>query len=130
MLNKALDVRCVVHGDDFSFSGTDRALTKIEEGMSKAFMCKIEGRLGDGPTDVQQLRILNRVVTCCSWGIQYEPDPPHAEVLIRELEVQDKEHVVTPGIKWKPEEIEKAEVLDDGRRRGIVHWLPKPTIWV
>ena len=79
--NKELDVRCVVHGDDFTFSGSDQALDIVEKGMKKAFMCKIEGRLGDGPRDTDQLRILNRIVTWCKWGIQYKPDPKHAEVI-------------------------------------------------
>ena len=40
----ALDVRCVVHGDDFTFSGDDNALDHIQRCMEKAFLCKIEGR--------------------------------------------------------------------------------------
>ena len=68
--------------------------------MKKAFLCKIEGRLGDGAQDLRQARILNRVVTWEAWGIQYEPDPRHAEVLVRELDIQSKEKVATPGIKW------------------------------
>ena len=110
--NAELQVRCVVHGDDFTFSGTDSALNAVEKGMKEAFLCKVEGRLGDGPGDLQEIRILNRVVTWCKWGIQYEADPRHAEILMRELEVQSKEHVVTPGVKWKPEDIEQATPLD------------------
>ena len=81
--------------------------------MTQAFLCKVEGRLGGGSKDLKQARILNRVISWQDWGIQYEADPRHAEVLIRELEVTPKEAVVTPGVKWKPEDIESARPLDD-----------------
>ena len=64
-------VRCVVHGDDFTFSGYDADLDWVQEAMSKAFLCKVCGRLGNGPGDVQELRLLNRVIR---WT------PPGAEV--------------------------------------------------
>ena len=70
--------------------------------MENKFLCKIEGRMGGAPEDVKQARILNRIITWEELGIQYEADPRHAEVLIREMEVGDKEVVVTPGVKWKP----------------------------
>ena len=69
--------------------------------------------MGGDPKDVEQARILNRISTSAEWGIQYEADPRHAEVLIRELEVGNKEVVVTPGVKWKPEDIESATALDE-----------------
>eukprot|EP00969_Alexandrium_andersonii_P279721 12364863-Alexandrium_andersonii.AAC.1 len=41
-----LDVRCVVHGGDFTFTGCDPALDVAERLMNEKFMCKVEGRLG------------------------------------------------------------------------------------
>ena len=64
-----LQVRCVVHGDDFTFSGNNEALDEIQRQMETAFLCKIEGRLGGDPQDLKQVRILNRVVSWESWGI-------------------------------------------------------------
>ena len=104
-------MRCVVHGDDFTFSGSDDSLDWVQSQMEKPFLCKGEGRLGDGPTDLRQARVPNTVVTWESWGIKYEPDPRHAEILIRELEVQDKERVVSPGVKWRAEDVEAAVAL-------------------
>ena len=37
------------------------------------------------------------------------------DLLVRELKVSEKEAVVTPGTKWKPEDIESATTLDDVR---------------
>ena len=102
----------MVHGDDFTFSGTGEALDWAQEQMERAFLCKVEGRLGDGPNNLREAKILNRVVTWKPWGIQYEADPRHGEILVRELGVQDKEKVVSPGVKWKIEDIEDAELLD------------------
>ena len=81
-----LDVQCVVHGGDFSFSGADYALDWIQERMQRAFLCKVECRLGPDPSDDKHARILNRVISWEKWGIQYEADPRHAEVLVRELD--------------------------------------------
>ena len=49
-----LDVRCVVHGGDFTFSGSDEALNWIQGRMEKELLCNIEGRMGGGPQDVKQ----------------------------------------------------------------------------
>ena len=41
--------------------------------------------------------MLNRLVTWESWGIIYEADPRHAEIIISELGLQDARPVATPG---------------------------------
>ena len=56
-------VQCVVHGDDFTFSGCDSALDWTRERMQQAFLSKIDGRLGPDPQDLKQARILNRVIS-------------------------------------------------------------------
>ena len=62
-------VRCVAHGNDFTFTGCDEDLDWAHEGMGKAFLCKVVGRLGNGPGDVQELRLLNRVVRWTPQGL-------------------------------------------------------------
>ena len=113
--NANLDIRCVVHGDDFTFSGEPHALAQVQRQMQQAFLCKVEGILGSDEGDLKQARILNRIVTWNEWGLQYEADPRHAEILVRELGVTEKEAVVTPGVKWKPEEVEASQPLDGPR---------------
>ena len=93
---------------------TVRRLTKCNIKWKRP-SCTIEGRLGDDPQDLKQARILNRVVTWESWGIRYEADPRHAEVPIRELDIQPKEQVVTPGVKWNTDDMETAKPLDDSK---------------
>ena len=54
--------------------------------------------LGSDKQDVRELRVLNRVLSWRSGGIQLEADPRHQEILISELE-QDVRGLSTPGVK-------------------------------
>eukprot|EP00969_Alexandrium_andersonii_P354986 15443413-Alexandrium_andersonii.AAC.1 len=40
-----LGVRCVVRGDDFTFTGNDADLDIVEKQMDEKLMCKMQGRL-------------------------------------------------------------------------------------
>ena len=70
------DLRCVVHGDDFTFTGYDEDLAWVEAAMCKAFPCKVGGRLGGGSGDVQELRLLNRVICWTPPGAALRGRPP------------------------------------------------------
>ena len=70
-------VDVMVHGDDFTALGTPTALDKYEHGMAKAFECKFKGRLGSGPDDLKEMRVLNRTVRITKSGLRYEADPRH-----------------------------------------------------
>ena len=45
------------------------------------------------------MRILNRVITITTKGVQYEADPRHAELMVRNLSLDDSKGVETPGAK-------------------------------
>ena len=66
--------------------------------MEKSFLVKVIGRLGGDRQDVQELRVLNRVLCWRSDGIQLEADPRHQEILTSGLE-QDVRSLSTPGVK-------------------------------
>ena len=83
--NEEQDIRCVVHGDDFTFLGTDGALTWIQKSMQACYEVKVRGRLGPQPKDDKIIRILNRVVEWTPQGIRYEGDQRHAEIIVREM---------------------------------------------
>ena len=107
------DVRCAVHGDDFTFEGCDRGLDAVEKAMVRAFECKVDGRLGGGPNDKKEVRVLNRVMTWSKQGVTWEADPRHAEALIRDMGVASENTVVTPGVKQSQEELENDDELTD-----------------
>eukprot|EP00969_Alexandrium_andersonii_P120209 5314678-Alexandrium_andersonii.AAC.1 len=48
-------------------------------------MCKIEGRLGGGAEDLQEVKLLSRIVRWTPEGRLREADPRHAEQLLRDL---------------------------------------------
>ena len=64
--------------------------------MGKAFLCKVGGRLGSGAGDVQEVRLLNRVIRWTPKGILYEADPRHAEQLAKDLEKFGEKSVRVP----------------------------------
>ena len=78
------DIRAVVHGDDFTFSGEEVHLRWVQEKMQASFLCEVEGMLGPDPSDLKEVRLLNRVIRWGPRGVRYESDPRHAEMLIRD----------------------------------------------
>jgi hypothetical protein len=89
-------LRCVVHGDDFMFAGSEAALSWVEAEMHERFLMKVVGKLGPGEEDTQELRVLNRVLRWTEKGVTYEADPRHAEILVAGL-LGGSRPVTTPG---------------------------------
>jgi hypothetical protein len=87
-----------VHGDDFTCSGPEGQLAWLKDVFEKAYEIKAEV-LGPCPErgHKQEIRILNRVLSWNAWGIGYEADPRHAEIVIENLGLQDAKSVTTPG---------------------------------
>ena len=54
-LHKERDLACVVHGDDFTFCGSDSDLTWIECLMMEWYEVKVRGRLGPEPQDDKEI---------------------------------------------------------------------------
>ena len=99
------DVRCVVHGDDFTFLGTDSSLDWIQTRIQEHYEVKIRGRLGPHPKDDKVIRILNRIVEWTQDGVCYECDQRHAEIIVNEVGLGDsKATVTTPGVKVQVDE--------------------------
>jgi hypothetical protein len=107
------DLRCIVHGDDFVFAGGDKDLEWVQHEMGTRFLIKVIGRLGGDSGDLQELRVLNRVLRWASDGIYYEADPRHQEILVAQL-AESLKSVSSPGTKGKPEkEEEEPEALTE-----------------
>ena len=109
------EVSIVVHGDDFTALGTKESLDRYEQELSKVFELKVRGRLGEGPKDDKEIRIINRIVRIMPGGLAYEADPRHAEMLARSLGIHDAKPVLTPGVKQLYETAGEVEskVADD-----------------
>ena len=70
--NKDAEVRVVVHGDDFTFMGTDEQLDVAQDLMKKWYEVKVRGRLGDGVGDCQEITILGRTLRWTEDGLELE----------------------------------------------------------
>ena len=92
-------MRCVVHGDDFTFAGDEAQLKKCIDMMKDEYEIKLRGFLGPNQHDDKKMTILNRCIQWRKNEIWYEAVPGHAEILMREPRLKDKRSVVTPGIK-------------------------------
>eukprot|EP00969_Alexandrium_andersonii_P294866 13033755-Alexandrium_andersonii.AAC.1 len=53
--------------------------------MNEKCMCNIEGCLGGGPKDLEEVKLLNRIIRRTPDGLLYEADPRCAEQLLRGL---------------------------------------------
>ena len=51
------------------------------------------------------MRVLNRILRITQRGLLYEPDPRHAELLLRALDLEDAKPQLTPGVKVPFDEI-------------------------
>ena len=68
-----------VHGDDFTSSGPADPLDWLEASIADKYEITTEPRLGPGPTDAKEGRVLNRIIRCCEDHFEYEADPRQVE---------------------------------------------------
>ena len=71
-----------VHGDDFTATGSKRALDWFETTMREQYELTTQPRLGPGDDDAKEGIILNRIIRWTEQGLEYEVDPRQAEKLI------------------------------------------------
>ena len=96
--HKGKGIRTYIHGDDYVSVGSDSALKWLKEELEKKYEIKTEV-LGPDKTDSQQVKVLNRIITWTSDGVQYEADPRHVELILQQLNISECKPVTTPGTK-------------------------------
>ena len=79
-------LRAYVHGDDFVVSGLPTQLKWMRERLEDKYQLTVKV-LGPEEGQSQEVRVLNRVLR---WkdaeGVEYEVDPRHVEIMIKQLE--------------------------------------------
>ncbi len=103
------NIALTVHGDDFTSTGREADLRWLDHEMRKQLELKTEYLGPDRRRHQQQVRVLNRVLSWEEDGLAYEADPRHAEILIRELGLEEAKAVATPGTR---EETAKASLVE------------------
>eukprot|EP00972_Heterocapsa_arctica_P067266 9926736-Heterocapsa_arctica.AAC.1 len=68
--HSARQLRCVVHGDDFTTLASDTDLDCMENVLQQALEVKVRGRFGSNKKDVQDIWILNRIARRTAEGFE------------------------------------------------------------
>jgi hypothetical protein len=113
--NPKTEVRCVVHGDDFTFLGFEDDLQDVAKAMKGWYELKVRGILGDEPNDDKEIVILGRTLKWGDGAITYQADDRHAKVICEAMGVKgDSKGLTSPIVKSSVEEIQEAggEPLD------------------
>ena len=88
--NRATKVRLVVHGDDFTFSGTQVELGKIRGLFKKWYDVKDRGIMGSGTRDIKEVVILGRTLKFTEMGLEYTADGKHRDAILEELGLESE----------------------------------------
>ena len=113
------DIVCTVHGEDFTAVAPCMQLDWYEAALEKKYELKKGWRLGPGPDDAREATCLNRVITWCADGLEYEADPRQVEKLVEELELDGANSCVTPGDKALPEQHAEDKLLAPDRHTAF-----------
>lgn len=106
--NEKTQVRVVVHGEDFTFSGTKVELNRMKGKMEEWYDIKNKGMMGSGETDIKEVTISGRRVRWTQDGIEYEADEGNMTKLMKvEGLEEDSKTAVGPAVKM------------DGGREGM-----------
>ena len=79
---ESVGVRCVVHGDDFTFTGKRRDLFEIKRKLEESYELKMRAILGDETEDDKEITLLNRTLIWTSGSITFEADPKHVRGIL------------------------------------------------
>jgi hypothetical protein len=112
-LHKARNLRCSVHGDDLTTCGPKMHLDWFKSELEKFYELTEAHRLGPGPSDDKEARVLNRIVRWTDAGLEYEADPRQTEKLLRDLKLgeADTKALGTPGVKSTKEQFDADQPL-------------------
>jgi hypothetical protein len=118
-------IKAVVHGDDFTLLGHREDLDWYKKMMETKFEIKYKGRMGPREEDIKSVRILNRIVPYTKEGIEYESDQRHAEIIAKQMGLQEgSKGGFTPGERKKftegDEELKELPAREASKFRGLV----------
>ena len=116
--NRSTGVKLVVHGDDFTFSGTRKEQEKMRRRMGEWYDIKDRGLMGSGKDEIKEVVILGRTVKWKETGITYESDAKHRVELMRKLNLEeDSKGATSAGIRNDEEKEEELEIQLEGEER-------------
>ena len=72
--NAKTAARLVVHGDDFTHSGTKKDLEKIKAKMRERYVIKDQEMMGSEKNEIKEVTILERTVRWTAKGLECEAE--------------------------------------------------------
>ena len=91
-------LRAYVHGDDFVVVGMPEDLNWMREEMEQTYEFTVK-TLGPDSNHEKEVRVLNRILRWTDMGIEYEADPRHVEIVLKQLNIEACKPAMTPGTK-------------------------------
>ena len=107
--NEEKRVRCVVHGDDFTFVGERGPLEEVAKGMRKHYELKVRAVLGDEARDDKEVTILNRKLKWVGDSLEYEADDRHVKEILEYFGLTEESKGLDIPIVKEEEAIEDVE---------------------
>ena len=100
-----LDIKVLVHGDDFLVLADQERQEYMQQVLKEKYEYRCDGEIGKGAG--KHLTILNRTVSYEqeTGRVTYKADPRHAEMIIRQLNLQNAKGITTPAEKKKSSEV-------------------------
>ena len=105
------ELRCVVHGDDFTFLGWEVDLGSVADYLRNFYELKVRGIMGGQPEDIQEITILNRRLIWKEGSMTYEADTKHAELICEGVGLGSNSNgLERPCVRATVEEFESEEM--------------------
>ncbi len=101
------DIAFVVCGDDVPFSGVSLDLDWLDKSMQDWFEVKVRARPGPEERVDKDISIQGRVVKCRSWGIEYQADPRHTQIVLEHFGLDEKSKGLTTNGKLEDRDEDK-----------------------
>ena len=117
--HKERDLVCSVHGDDLTTAGAKPNLECFESHLESHYELRKGGRIGPGPQDDKEGRVLNRIIKWTDAGIEYEADPRQVEKLVEFLDLEGANSVIAPGLKPLREQLDEEQPLPQSEHTGF-----------
>lgn len=109
----------MVHGDDFVAVGSEKILAETRKTLESKYKLKVE-TLGGGDDCTKEVRILNKVLRWTDSGLELQADPRDAELVVKELGLENAKASAVPGSKddsrrnKEAKDREPVQVLEEG----------------
>ena len=92
---KLMGIECMVHGDDFISIGNKESLEWFKKALEREFEIKTTV-IGWHEKAEKEMRVLNQIIRITNEGVEYEADQRHAELVVKQLDLESSNSVVTP----------------------------------